>query len=181
MAIEYYDSVFNHDFHTHYLNKINELMSKESIVKYLDEINKISNVDRNNILKYDAEKLKDEVFSENKTPEDKSHIQKIIEADVLKTFEDPKLDEKIKFNKMKRKLKLVSAVKNFENQSNSVFNEQNKEKINETLNDFNQNLTKITDNIDNDVLNQQSRFEELKRKKRETAKNKIDILSKFVI
>lgn len=178
MAIEYYDSIFNHDFHTHYLNKVNELMSKESIIKYLDEIHKISNAEQKDILKYDAEKFKTEIFPKNISSEDKSKEQKTIEADLLKTFEDCKLDDKIKFNKMKKKLKLVSAVKNHENQSNAIYSEQNKEKMNETLNDFNQNLSKIKDNIDCDVQSQLSQFEEFKKKKIETTKNKLELISK---
>lgn len=173
MAIEYYDSIFNHDFQNHYLNKVNELMSKDSIIKYLDDIHRISNSEQKDILKYDAEKFKAEIFPE-KNIDYKSNYQKTIEADVLKTFEDFKLDEKIKFNKMMKKHKLVSAVRNHEYQSNYIFNEQNKEKLNETLNGFNQNLSKIKDNIENDVQSQLNRFEELKRKKKESMMIKID-------
>ena len=178
MAIEYYDSIFNQDFHSHYLNKVNDLMSKKSIVKYLDDIYKISDAEQKDILKYDAQRIREEIFPENKTSEDKSKDKTTIEAEVLKTFEDSKLDDKVKFNKMKKKLKLVSAFNSHENKSNTIFNEQSKEKMNETLNDFNQNLNKVKDNIDNDVHGQLIRFEELKRKKKEMAKNKLDTTSK---
>lgn len=148
-------------------------MSKESIIKYLDEIHKISKAEQKDILKYDAEKFKSEIFPENKKTEEPVD-QKTVEANLLKTFEDSNLDDKIKYNKMKKKLKLVAAVQSYENQSNSVFNEQNKEKMNEALNDFNQNLNKMKDNIQNDVQIQLNRFEELKRKKRESTRMKID-------
>jgi hypothetical protein len=165
MAIEYYDTIFNHDFHVYYLNKINELMNKKPITKYLDEIYKISNTEQIDILKYDAEKLKDEIFRKNNTS-NQSIDQMSIELDFLKSFEDCKLDEKLKNNKMKKKLKLVSKIKNYKNQTNAICNDYNKEKLYQTLNDFYQNLDKLKDNIKNDVQSQLSRFEELKKKKK---------------
>jgi len=171
MAIEYYDSIFNHDFHTHYLNKVNELMNKEPITKYLDEIYKISNTEQIEYLKYDAEKLKAEIFRKNDTSN--QYIDQMsIELDFLESFEDCKLDEKLKNIKMKKKLKLVSKIKNYKNQSKAIYNEHNKEKLYQTLNDFYQNLDKLKDNIKNDVQSQLSRFEELKKKKKEITKDK---------
>lgn len=146
-------------------------MNKEIIIKYLDEAYKISKTEKKDILKYDAEKFKEEIFGEGKS-ENNFEDKKNLEPELLKSFDNCKLDDKIKFNKMKKKQKLVSIIKNYDNQSYTVHSETNKEKMNQTLNNFNQNLDKIKDNIDCDVQTQLRRFEEIKRKKKEIAQDK---------
>lgn len=186
MAIEYYDSISNYDFHSYFLNKVNELMSKNSIIKYLDDIHKVTHSEQKEILKYDPEKFKEEIFPSNKNNEeniknnqinikdnftlnDKRHT---INVEIMKSFEDKNIDEKIKRNKLKQKNRLFSTIQKVENESNIKDKEQNKEKMNEKLNEITINLDKIKSNINNDLQNQLSSFEELRKKKRENQKEK---------
>jgi len=172
MAIEYYDSISNQDFHNYYINKINELMSKNHINKYLDNLQKGSNIEQTNILDYHEEKLREEIFPENREAIKKNY-NKTLDTQILKSFEKDDLNEKIKLNNLKQKFKIYSALKNYDNNYKEKENE--KEKLSETLKDFNLNLDKIKDNIDSDLQKQLNLFEQLKRKKKENAKNNTGI------
>jgi len=189
MAIEYYDSISNYDFHSYFLNKVNELMSKNAIIKYLDEIHKVTNSEQKDILKYDSVKFKEEIFPSINTNEEavnnhskfskenpiisKRHT---INVEVMKSFEDKNIDDKIKRNKIKQRNRLFSTIQKVENESNIKDKEQNKEKMNEKLNEITVNLDKIKSNINNDLQNQLSSFAELRKKKRENQKEKSIII-----
>jgi hypothetical protein len=179
MAIEYYDIICNNDFHYYFLSKVNELMSKNSINKYLDEICKITNKENEEMLKYNSEKLKEEIFPSNKI-EDKGNLNKDfyinksknINMDILKSFDDKYIDDKIQRKKLKQKNKLFTSIQKVENESNLKDKEQNKEKMNEKLIEITVNLDKIKNNIDSDLLNQHCVFEKLRDKKRESQKER---------
>jgi hypothetical protein len=60
MAIEYYDYDNKDQLYKLFLNKLNDLMSKNTIIEYLDKV--CEKGGNTNIMDYDNEKLNNEIF-----------------------------------------------------------------------------------------------------------------------
>lgn len=185
MAIEFYDSQYNEEFHDYYINKINDLLSQDSVVKYLDEVNKHSTNEDNNIYKYDEEIMRREMFPnsivDNINNVDNIELRKSrLDMKLLEQFEDKNLDEKVKQNKFKTKNKIIDNVFNTA-KTQKVETDKNKEKMNEKLTLFNSNLNKIQDNICSDLKNQSNNFELIKSRKKILIKEKTEKSNCFFI
>jgi len=125
----------------HFLNKLNQLMSSEKVLKCLNELQKEK--EEINSKNFDIDKFtKDEINVEN----EKST------ADLLKSFEDSNKIIPLKINR------------------NSQKSKENIDYIQNKISSLDSNLNKIKDNMSSDLKNQRSQFDEIKKNKMERMK-----------
>ena len=159
MAIEFYDSEKKFQLHQYFLKKLNELMSKQNVIEYLDDI---QNKSKEKLLQYDTGQLKKEIFANFKenSNEDQLDIENRKQtADILKSFDNIS-PLKIKAKTLNKPLK-----------TNITENKGNDDELKQRLSSFNLNLNKLQDNISSDIKNQSNIFEEKKRNKMEKLKS----------
>ena len=150
MAIEYYDYEKKDQLHKLFLNKLNELMSRNTVIAFLDEI---SQKKENNIMEYDNVKLNKELFphfDENSETINSNNSKRRLTSDILDSYVHVEPSKKKPNNKEIKK---------------------NKDELNEKLFSLNSNLNKIKDNISFDTKNQSNIFEQKKKNKMEKIKS----------
>ena len=159
MAIEYYDSILNYEYHEYFLNKLNDLLSRNSIINFLDETHKQYNSNSHNLFSFDSEKLKIEIFPIL------NNLNHKVDLDHLKTNE-------VNGDDHKKNETLVT--KNFQTSTGKKksIRISNITDMDTKLKDLNINLNKLHDNLNSDINTQSSRFEELKKKKLEKLNEK---------
>lgn len=157
MAIEFYDFEKKEELHKLFLNKLNELMSKDKVIEFLDEISKKED---NNVMNYDHDKLNKEIFpnfAENPEKDSAVNYKRRLTSEILDSYV---------FVSPSKKRNITPNKKN-----NVVEIKKNKDHTKEKLFSFNSNLNKLQDNISFDIKNQSNVFEEKKRNKMEKIKS----------
>jgi hypothetical protein len=148
MAIEYYDYEKQEQLHKLFLNKLNELMSRDSIIDYLDKI--CLKGKNNNIMDYDNEKLNKEIFPNQDEKKERERHKSVNNKETIKLSGD--ILEHKSITTLKKK-NIVEETK------------KDDDKLQEKLTSLNSNLNKLQDNISFDLKNQLNIFEEKKRNK----------------
>lgn len=141
------------------MNKLNNLLAREDIVNYLDQIKQ--DKESNQLTHF-------ELFKESKNDYDQlkrsSSNPKNIDFKVLESLEEKEEPQRL--------LTKNYSVKQFKKSQSHFFFEDYKKKYEEEVSNVDKKMIKIEANIKMDVENQNKHFEEIKKKKLERISSK---------